>query len=246
MVSLLDTTALVKTFLRDNYLFDCVASLRETYPDMPIIVADDGDPSDEKEEKLRSLGVNEYLRLPYNLGISVGRNTLVDACNTQYLLLSDDDLFFTPESGVEKLRTLMGISDIASGAFLNYGCEVFNYELNYIREEGGRFRSVDVPWPPFSEYEGVRYGKCDLTHNIFVANTDIVRKVRWEESIKVRYEHEDFFMSAKLQGVRVVYCPDVLVPHKKQKYIDSPEYLSHRGDDTASREAFIKKWGFIW
>jgi len=240
-----DVTAIVKTFLRDNYLFDCVGSLRETYPEMQILVADDGDPSDDKEEKLRALGANGYFRLPYNSGLSVGRNVLVDACKTQYLLLSDDDLLFTLKSGIEKLRTLMDISDIASGAFLNYGSVDHNYEADFIRE-GNRFRLVNVSWPPFSEYKGVRYGKCDLTHNIFVANTDLVRRVRWEESLKIRYEHEDFFLSAKIQGARVVYCPDVRVLHKKQRYPDSDEYASHRWEEVSCREAFMKKWEFIW
>jgi GT2 family glycosyltransferase len=240
-----DVTALVKAFLRDDYLFDCVRSLRETYPEIHIIVADDGNSSDEKEEQLRQLGVSKYIRLPFNSGLSVGRNAMVDACDTPYLLLCDDDLLFTSETRIENLRRLMDISDIASGAFLNYGTEVFNYEMNLNQGEG-RFWLSNVTWPPFSDYEGVRYGKCDLTHNIFVADTEVIRRIRWEPNIKVRYEHEDFFMSAKLQGASVVYCPDVLVLHKKQGYPASSEYASHRWDDAPSREAFIAKWGFIW
>jgi GT2 family glycosyltransferase len=242
-----DVTAIIKTFLRDDYLFDCVKSLRALYPGMPIAVADDGNSSDEKETKLRDAGVTKYIRMPFNSGLSAGRNVLIDACETPYFLLGDDDLLYTPETHIEYLRTLMGVADIAAGAFLDYGRYIYHYERNLVREPNGRFRLVHVTgWPPFSVYEDVRYGKCDLVHNIFVARTDIVRQIRWDEGIRIRYEHEDFFMSTWLQGTRVVYCPDVAVLHKLQGYADSQEYRSHREDDTASRAAFAKKWGFVW
>ena len=240
-----DVTAIIKTFLRDRYLFECVESLHKTYPDMLISVADDGDPSDEKEAKLKELGVTRYIRMPYASGLSAGRNVLLDACDTPYLLLCDDDMFFNEASNIEKLYTLMGVADIAGGAFLQYGAFVHNYSANLI-QEGNQFRLAAVEWPSFEEYNGVRYGQCDLTHNIFVAKTDKVRKVRWEDGLKIRFEHEDFFMTAKQQGLKVVYCPDVAVAHKLQGYTDIPEFSSHRWDDTSSREVFLKKWGFIW
>jgi hypothetical protein len=49
LTNLADVTALIKTFLRDEYLFTCVSSLRLNYPNLRIIVADDGYCSDAKE-----------------------------------------------------------------------------------------------------------------------------------------------------------------------------------------------------
>ena len=70
--SLRDVTALVKTFLRDEYLFTAVLSLRRHYPEITIIVADDGYCSDEKEARLKEAGVSVYIALPWNRGVSRG------------------------------------------------------------------------------------------------------------------------------------------------------------------------------
>ncbi len=241
-----DVTACVKTFLRDDYLFDCVKSLRTTYPDMPISVADDGDPSDKKEARLRDMGVNKYIRLPFNVGLSAGRNVLVDAVDTPYLLLSDDDHLYTQETHVEYLRGLMDIADIAGGAFLSKDGGVSRYTSCLRRNPDGRFDLVGCGWPSFSAHNGIRYLWCNVNHNFFVAHTDVVRRVRWDENLRIRYEHEDFFMTAWLQKVKIVHCPDVLLLHKKQEYVPSREYLDHRWDADAAEEAFRKKWGFSW
>lgn len=239
-----DVTACVKTFMRDDYLFDCVKSLRTTYPDTPIFVADDGDTSDEKESKLREMGVSKYLRLPYGVGVCAGRNALADACETQYLLIGDDDFLYTPDTHLENLRTLMGVADIAAGGVLVNG-EVLRYEDDFIIRNG-RYDLGPVKFPPFETFNGVRYGKCDLTLLFFVARTDVVRRVRFDVDLKPCYEHEDFFMVAKKYNTRVVYCPDTLVLHKPQGYALSTEYLSHRWDHRPCTRAFFKKWGFTW
>jgi GT2 family glycosyltransferase len=241
-----DVTALIKTFLRDDYLFDCVQSLHSLYPEMPILVADDGFVSDEKEERLRGMGVTKYIRMGFDSGLSAGRNTLVDHCETPYALLCDDDHSFLPDTKVERLRTLMGVADIAAGGFLeNSGA--YHYFANFTRYPDGRFALVEANQPnPLPEYEGIRYVKCDLTHNVFVARTEVLRKVKWDSNLRIRFEHEDFFMSAWLEKVKVVYCIDVLVPHKRQGYPRSTEYHGHRSNTASSEMAFKEKWGFLW
>ena len=48
-----DLTFLVITFLRDEYLFDCIKSLRETYGyDCKIVVGENGYKTEEKRKFL--------------------------------------------------------------------------------------------------------------------------------------------------------------------------------------------------
>ena len=240
-----DVTAAIKTFMRDDYLFDCVKSLRALYPDMPISVADDGDPSDEKEAKLRDMGVSKYLRLPYDVGVCAGRNALADACETQYLLIGDDDFLYTPDTHVENLRGLMGAVDIAAGGVIVDGA-TYRYEDNFIIDPSGSYGLGPVGFPPYRAHNGIRYGRCDLVLLFFVAHAETVRRIRFDEVLSPCYEHEDFFMRAKQQNVKVAYCPDTLVLHKKQGYANSQEYNSHRWNSKACNRAFKKKWGFMW
>src|ERR1035437_1690807 len=111
-------TALIKTFLRDDYLFRCVESLRQFYPAVQIIVADDGHHTDEKTEKLSQLGV-QYIKLPFGSApICKARNLLVDAAQTPFVLIGDDDFYYTPVSRLRELVSMMEIADIAGGAIV--------------------------------------------------------------------------------------------------------------------------------
>jgi GT2 family glycosyltransferase/SAM-dependent methyltransferase len=241
-----DTTAIIKTFLRDDYLFDCVASLRTTYPHLVISIADDGPPSQEREFRLKELGVSRYISMPFDSGLSAGRNALLDACETPYILIGDDDFLYTPETHVEYLRALMGTADIAAGGTKTNG-KLLRYETGLVRRANGSYDlTAHAKWPPYEIFKGVRFGRCDLALNFFVARAEVVRRIRWDERLRIRYEHEDFFMTAQAQKARVVYCPDSVVQHKAQGYLDSTEYLAHREDFSTSAEEFARKWGFIW
>ena len=114
-----DTTAIIKTFLRDKCLFHCVQTLKESYPSIHIVVADDGHPSQEKRDQLMFMGVDEYIEMPWNRGLSAGRNVLLDAARTPYVLLCDDDFSFTEDTNIENMRRLMDVSDIAAGLVYN-------------------------------------------------------------------------------------------------------------------------------
>ena len=70
-----------------------LVSIRRRYPDrqLRILVADDGGAADR--EVLRGFGAR-LLRLPLNAGLSYGRNALVQATRTPFLVLLDDDTVF--------------------------------------------------------------------------------------------------------------------------------------------------------
>jgi len=247
-----DVTAAVKTFLRDRSLHHCVQTLRAQYPDMPIIVADDGHCTDEKEERLLAAGVSKYLRLPWNVGLSAGRNALVDACETPYILMCEDDFSFTPNSHVERLRQLMDIADIAAGLVFNVrhwachnggmGWDPFGGK--FVNAYGRVFRAGftgDV-----KEYEGIHYEEADFVLNFFVARLASLRNIRWDEELQLAFEHLDFFLRAKAAGIKSVRSSDVMTLHKEIDDSHNPEYQKFRNDYEKYREPFKKKWGFDW
>ena len=139
-----NVTALVKTFLRDAYLFRAVESLKKLHPDIHIIVADDGHVSHAKESKLKEMGVERYIRLPYaSCGIARGRNLLVGVCQTKYCLIGDDDFLYTPDSRLERLLKLMDVADNAGGAVMRGGI-LDHFEDFYRRiPEGVNFEDID-------------------------------------------------------------------------------------------------------
>jgi glycosyltransferase involved in cell wall biosynthesis len=240
LTNLADVTALIKTFLRDEYLFTCVSSLRLHYPNIRIIVADDGYCSDEKEARLKDAGVSKYIALPWNRGVSRGRNRLIDACETPYFLVGDDDFYYSEETRLGDMLRMMEIADLAGGA-LQYLDTLQHYEatLEWVPESKGLIHheiSRD-----YQAYDGIQYGEADLTFNFFVAKTDLAREIRWEDSIQVIFEHEDFFMAGHQRGMRVVYCPNSVVTHRKIELPTTAEYENIRWN-RQDKDKFLKKW----
>jgi GT2 family glycosyltransferase len=235
-----DCTALIKTFLRDEYLFTAVTSLRRHYPEMKIIVADDGYCSDEKEARLKEAGVSRYIALPWNRGVSRGRNALIDACETPYFMVGDDDFYYTEETRLGDMLRMMEIADLAGGA-LRYLETLQHYEatLEWVPESKGLIhREISRD---YLAYDGIPYAQADLTFNFFVAKTNLARKIRWEESIQVIFEHEDFFMAGHDRGMKVVYCPNSIVTHRKIELPPIPEYEKIRWN-RQDLNKFFKKW----
>ncbi|HEY2826961.1 MAG TPA: glycosyltransferase, partial [Pirellulales bacterium] len=104
------TTAIIKTFQRPKDLDRLIRSMRRYYPQLQILVGDDGfEPSPRTD-----VG---YLRLPEDIGLSAGRNALLDRVQTPYFLLLDDDWQFIRKTQIEKLTQLVdeGELDIAAG-----------------------------------------------------------------------------------------------------------------------------------
>ena len=246
-----DTTALIKTFIRDECLFHCVRSLKRHYPAVHVAVADDGNCSDAKEERLRALGVEKYIRMPWNQGLSAGRNALLDACDTPYALLCDDDFSFTKDSHLERLRALADLTDIAAGLVYNLkpwrgssraGMGWDATGGNFVQRDG-KLCIDGSPTTPLS-YDGIRYEESDFVLNFFLARTRALRKVRWDERLHIACEHVDFALRAKDAGLKSARCFDTFVFHKEIDNTNDPGYMGYRMDFDRYMLAFKEKWGF--
>jgi GT2 family glycosyltransferase len=243
--SLRDVTALIKTFLRDDYLFMCVQSLHDTYPDIRIIVADDGRSGPKKEAVLRGMGVERYIRLPYDVGTCVGRNALIDACQTPYFLLGDDDFYYDESARLWDLRAMMRVADIAGGA-VSYLGAVGHYEASLVFHDNPKHvtcEDIDRNYREFPAaiHQRIRYAKTDLVFNFFIGKTEVGRRIRWDETLHA-IDHDDFFLSAYRAGVSVAYCPDSVVTHRKVELPVPAEYSRRRFNNTDAAK-LTAKWG---
>nr|XP_025039054.1 beta-1,4 N-acetylgalactosaminyltransferase 2 isoform X3 [Pelodiscus sinensis] len=91
-------TITTKTFLRYHKLRRLIASIRQYYPDIKIIVADDSrDP-----EKIEEANVEHYI-MPFGKGWFAGRNLAISQVTTKYYLWVDDDYLFTENTRIDKL-----------------------------------------------------------------------------------------------------------------------------------------------
>ena len=69
-----DVAVVVTTFMREQDCIKCVSSIRKFYPEIEILVADNGKHKDNKFYEFVKSSRAEYLVLPFDSGISKTRN----------------------------------------------------------------------------------------------------------------------------------------------------------------------------
>jgi len=239
-----DVTAIIVSFMREAYLEKCVHSLRQTYPDIVILVGNNSRHSAKKRTICEQNGAT-YVKLPYDCGITGGRNRLIAMAKTRFVMIGDDDFYYENGANVPMLRTLAdGLPKIAGGRIIQ-NSTVKDYQ-GFIGIQDGVMRYEPLRLDRLEEQDGVTYKQCDITFNYFVAQRSIFDNAKWDENIKVAYEHSDFFLTAREAGIPVVFCPDAIVVHKPQDVVFKGEernkYLKYRLR-RSDREYFFNKWG---
>lgn len=222
-----NVTAIIKTFERPAAVRRLVESIRRYYPDMRIIVGDDSKEPQEVPDA-------ELLALPFDIGLSAGRNRLVDAVETEYTLLLDDDFVFEPGTRIELLIPPLNAGlDLVSGRVSNQEYHgmlmIKDATLHYLFRQK---RKLVAGYPVY-----------DMTWNFFLARTERLKELRWDESLKVA-EHTDFFLRGTQlpKPLLVTHVPEVNVGHMPEK---SGNYARYRQRGIYYRILFMRKHGLM-
>lgn len=245
-----DLTILIKTFERPDCLVRILTSIDKYQPGTPVIIADDSANSSRKKVLSRfSDMIVEFVDLPFDSGVSRGRNRLLDRVTTPYFVLCDDDLVFHNNTNLLLFRKLLERHnlDILGGLWYDVAPDLVTFTRTLAKGVlSGAGRTVLEKITPTGRkhvFEGtmalhgdvlicnsLAYSApvtmCDYTHNFFVARTKVVREVLggWDENLKIN-EHLDFFIRAKNLGLRVATTHEVSAKHA-QTY--RRKYLSFR------------------
>jgi len=237
MTPLSDTTLAIKTFERPDCLARALASIRKVYPHIPILIADD---SRSPQESLSSMDGVSVLPMPFDSGMSAGRNHMVSACQTPFIVLMDDDFIFTEETDLGKLvQTLVdGPYDIAAGHLRLEGGREQHYEGFMVsRDKTLYLFRAEAKGDPIP---------CEIVLNFFAARIDALRRCQWDEELKI-CEHEDYFWRAKGAGIRVAYTPGVWAWHQREKPGEYGKYRNLRIRDMRGRAMEKHGWtDMVW
>lgn len=240
-----DTTLIVKTGLRPKSLTRFLDSLGHFYPELPVIIGDDSDPT----RHTTTTEVTDHKRvvlLPYDVGVSRGRNTLLDFVETPYVISVDDDFEFFSETRLERLLACVEQLDydlVAGWLIIARSNELFTQGLGHVQRFQGLFSIVERGKERVLECTAGQYSandlkddegafrcyKVDLTLQFFLARTEKLRHLRWDDKL-VFCEHLDLFLRAKQQGLQVAVCPNVLALHYRDRpsgYWNYVERMAH-------------------
>jgi hypothetical protein len=205
-----DITIVIPTFHRRGYLRDCLDGIQKNLPECQVRIAQD----DDGDCTLEQSAYNTYYwaKLPYDSGLTAKRNAAVRLVDTQYTLMGSDDFdFSTPEvrEGIIRMVRILKSSEIDIGREIDVVAGRVNdrsYEgfLEYVPGEYIKEHALRNELPfrlkPFVLWE------IDIAANYFLARTEVLRAMPWDESIKpIGGEHADWFLDLKEAGMKVVF-----------------------------------------
>lgn len=225
-----ELTALVKTFERPQMLRRLVDSVKRSYPDLRVVVVDDS------REPGPLQGV-ETITMPYDSGLSAGRNEGVRHASTKYVLVLDDDFIFYRHTQLGPALAAMEREpeiDIMGGQVVN---------LPFYRRlprslEGPLYATTATPRRPIgSSLAG--FAVAAKVPNFFVARRDRLALVPWDRRFR-RIGHADFFTRA-LGVLTTVYNPQLRCLHARTPFVE--DYMAIRLDFAADFAYVAEKYG---
>jgi GT2 family glycosyltransferase len=237
-----EITLIMKTFQRPRTAALAVEHARRRYPDLRLLVADDG----AQEHAFEHPGA-EVVRLPFDCGISRGRNELLARVQTPYFVLMDDDHCMSRQT---RLGRMLAILERERYDIL--ACHVWlrrpTQRLFPKRVLNGFFLDLELEDGTLTMRDAPARGShraCDAVENFFLARTQRVRELGgWDERLKLA-EHLDFFLRARSAGLRVGYTTRAGVDHVRiSAERNSPHYLPWRaGREAAFRRLYLATHG---
>lgn len=240
-------TFIVKAFERRSCVIRLLDSIAGQYPHVPTLVLDDSkEPllSDEEQAVYqKKIPALRFLRTGYDVGLAAGRNILVDAVETPYVLLLDDDFILNEQSHIEKLVDALewGRFDLAGG------CIDSAYSYLALRSPGKLEIKPDVPCfgpasrQPDYEADGLSCFQTDFINNFFLGRVSALKEVKWDPRLKLG-EHEDFYLRVQDKGLRVGVCRGATAVNDNSCDAN-PSYKKQRGRVFDFWVLVFKKWG---
>lgn len=258
-----DISIVIKTFQRQESLAKLLRSLKKLNCQLPILIADDS--RKPYRDKILSgfpdLDIHYYV-LPFDSGLSAGRNFLLKKVKTSYILVCDDDFRFDEKLNLPEVMLSIEKNelDIAGGILFNYITVVgLRRFFSVILKPHVFFRYVSGT-PAISRYCGnfvvdarscilrisnktqpIRVQNCDVVSNFFIGRTKSILAIEgWDENFKVG-EHEDFFFRAMMNRLSVALVEDLSVRHYP---VATKDYLRYRERAFDLKVNFPRKFFF--
>lgn len=219
-------TVMVKTFERPAACRRLLDSIERLFPGLGVIVVDDS------RSPVRHRGV-ETVVLPFDSGVSAGRNAGLARVQTPFFVLADDDLVFFHRTrlarAVATLRAHPEI-DVIGGRRL----DLPTYRV--VSSRGRRAPGAAGHPAPTGTIGGLE--RREMIANFYVARTERVREVAWDDALE-RVDHSDFFGRAR--GIlTVVEDPELAVLHAQTPF--DRAYAAHRNDIERDLALLALRW----
>jgi glycosyltransferase involved in cell wall biosynthesis len=240
---------IIKTFERQSALERLLASIRaHGYTKYPVLVADDSK-TPYKDAILQEYGdvVDQYIILPFDSGLSKGRNELLKRVETEYFVLNDDDFVYSEDTDLAGARDTLERHDLdILGGYLYWPSKRYRFAMlpERLSDMLGLYEESWAASSWVAEIQETEDGgisvqgvpdvnrslqRCDLCMNFFIGRTEPIwdRVGGWNPDLKSGSEHWEFFYRCKKAELQVA-CSDVLLAY--HVHDSNPAYEGFRYD----------------
>jgi len=231
---------IVKTFKRYGCLEKFLDSCYKFFPEANVLIADDNDDKEFNPYFYRLYPQAKVYRMPFDSGLSAGRNLLVDKSKRPFIFLLDDDFIFTENTRLDKFSDIMNSDKnigVVGGICMENGTEV-HYE-HYLKLKGATL----VHSPDGNHWEqraGIKCKKTGCVLNFALMRKKMFNDVRWDDCQKI-VEHTDFYLQLNsFKKWKVYFTPEVSIIHER---IRDGEYKQYRMRWEQFFISFFRKWG---
>ena len=224
-----NVSVIIKTFERPHCVKLLYRSIRRFYPNIPVLIADDS------KSPLDGLGDARIIQLPYNSGVSHGRNAALNEVSTKYFVTVDDDFLFT-----ENTNLLIPYRVLETTDFDVVGIELLYSGWKKRIFRGSYAKKGDVIWrlqnQPSATHKG--YPVYHYLLQCFMAKTEVIKASPWDEVFQTAYEHDDFFLGLKKKNILITHVNNVSMDHYSEMI---GSYKKIREDTDPDKKEFLKK-----
>lgn len=222
------TAILITSIARPKLLEKCVASWANILPSdkFAILIAEQGAQTSAVTEVLKAWGGEyDHDTLSFDAGISASRNHLVKKAQKRgygAVIICADSIHGCPEFSTDKVLAAAKLitNELAIVGFDIKGRIPWTYGMQ-LSEEGFVLSKLDkrtfVKTSP-------RIKMCDICANFFIAQTEVLAKVGWDNNLKLA-EHESFFWELGQAGYLCAWTDEIAGQYVKET---SAEYAKLR------------------
>lgn len=184
----------------------------------------------------------DYLKLPFDAGLSKSRNEAVKKLREKYIVICEDDFIFTDKTRLENFKKILETDSqagLAAGTLFYQGKNrIFAHRLVTSKD---RYVIERIENPDWYSIDGIEYHYCDYPFNFFMMR-NVPKDFYWDEDYKISKEHIDFFLRLKREGKwKIAFTPSVIVNHEHDHRSKRYQKYRMRLD---SFELFFKKTGY--
>lgn len=230
-----NVTVIFKSFERQKMARRLYQNLQQYYPGIRVVIADDS----KKALKIEGDSLT-IIQLPFNSGLSYGLNKALEQVETPYVMRMDDDELLTVRTMLEdQIKFLERHPEIDLVGFCTLTA-IRCQNPDVAVSDFTRFSMKDAPKPlripHMTQIDGNHFvmGKVP---NLFVARTEKVRSIGWDNNIRMM-DHQDFFWRAAGNLVTVIALGTAVFHYHNpfQRY-----YQKFRSDVSKDKEYISRK-----